>query len=373
MSRAGRARRLAAAAAFGGGGVTVLGALGYGVLRVEAQMARRWIGQPFGAAGPVANGVYGDGDGDWDGDPLQLGMIGDSTADGLGADDAAGTPGAIIAAGLAAVSGRPVRLTNVAAVGAESSALPAQAQRLLTLVAAPDAVVVMVGANDVTHRVKPVDAVRSLSQAVTLLREAGAEVVVGTCPDLGTIEPIAPPLRQVARRSSRELAAAQTIAVVEAGGRTVSLGDLLGPDFRARPDEMFAADRYHPSTTGYSRVAAALMPSVFAALGHWPDGGAERAPDLHRGEGLAPVAQAAVAAAEEPGTEVAGTALAGAERGPRGRWATLLRRRRLPPLPPLPPLPQVPRVPRVPFARGTSSTDVTTAAEAAAAEATAND
>ena len=64
------------------------------------------------------------------------------------------------------------------------------------------------------------------------LRDAGAEVVVGTCPDLGTIEPIAPPLRQVARLWSRRLAAAQTIATVEAGGRTVSLGSVLGAGVR---------------------------------------------------------------------------------------------------------------------------------------------
>ena len=74
--------------------------------------------------------------------------------------------------------------------------------------------------------------VRHLSEAVRRLREAGVEVVVGTCPDLGTIKPIAPPLKQVARTWSRRLAAAQTIAVVEEGGRTVSLGSILGPGVR---------------------------------------------------------------------------------------------------------------------------------------------
>ena len=36
------------------------------------------------------------------------------------------------------------------------------------------------------------------------------------------------PLRSLMKRWSRDLAAAQTVAVVEAGGRTVSLGDLIG-------------------------------------------------------------------------------------------------------------------------------------------------
>ena len=51
---------------------------------------------------------------------------------------------------------------------------------------------------------------------------------------------------------SRNLAAAQTVAVVEAGGRTVSLGDILGPAVRAAPDELFSDDRFHPSAAGYA-------------------------------------------------------------------------------------------------------------------------
>src|SRR5680860_749183 len=117
MSRASRARRIAAAAAFGGGGLNFLGALGLGVVAAEAKLARRWIGQPFGLEGPEADGVYGAGAGE----PIELIVLGDSSADGLGADRSEETPGAIIASGLAAVSAPPVRLTLLASVGAESS------------------------------------------------------------------------------------------------------------------------------------------------------------------------------------------------------------------------------------------------------------
>ena len=98
----------------------------------------------------------------------------------------------------------------------------------------PDLAVILIGGNDVTHRTPLHTAVRHLVDAVRALRAAGARVVVGTCPDLGAIQPIQPPLRWLARRWSRQLAAAQTVAVVEAGGRTVSLGDLLGPRVRRR-------------------------------------------------------------------------------------------------------------------------------------------
>lgn len=324
MSRANRARRIAAAAAFGGGGLTALAGAAYGLLLTEIRVARKLIGQPFGRVGPGGEGTYGSGDGE----PLELAIIGDSTAVGLGAAEPGQTPGAVLAGGLAEVTGRPVRLRINGRVGAQSDALDGQAAELLAQGNRPAAVVIMVGANDVTHRSPTAVAVRGLDAAVRRLREAGVEVIVGTCPDLGTIGPIPFPLRNLARRFSRELAAAQTIAVVEAGGRTVSLGDLLGPEFAARP-EMFASDRFHPSGAGYARVAAAMLPSVAAALGYLPDR-VDPQPDVMRGEGIDDVAHAAVRAVDSAGTEVAGIDVSGAERGPRGRWAAFRRRRPAP-------------------------------------------
>ncbi|MBK6870922.1 MAG: SGNH/GDSL hydrolase family protein [Kineosporiaceae bacterium] len=323
MSRIRAARRIAATAAFGGGGLAGLGMAGFGVLVAEAKLARRQIGTPYGKIGPEADGLYGAGSGE----PIDVAMLGDSSSVGLGADDPRATPGAVIATGLAALSGRPVRLTVVGVVGAESGQLDAQIDLLLQRIPAPHVAVISIGANDVTHRLAPAVSVRHLDGAVRRLRALGTEVVVGTCPDLGTIKPLAQPLRFVAQRWSRRLAAAQTIVVVEAGGRSVSLGDLLADDFSARPHEMFAADRFHPSEAGYARLAAVLLPSVCAAMGLMPDGGPQR-PDVRRGEGVDDVAHAAVRAAASPGTEVSGTEIGGAARGPRGRWAVVLRRRR---------------------------------------------
>jgi len=265
MGRARRARRIAATAAYGGGGLAAgigtLGALGYGLLKAEAIIARRVVGQPFEGA-PDDNGVYGSGSGD----PVELVVLGDSSAAGMGCDTRYQTVGAIIANGVSALMGRPVRLTNTAVIGAESSGLELQLANALDRVPRPHVAVIMIGANDVTHRIDKSVAVRHLGDAVRRLRALGAEVIVGTCPDLGTIEPIPQPLRLIGRRWSRDMAAAQIVAVVEAGGRTVSLGDLLGPEFAERPQEMFSADRFHPSPAGYARAAAALLPSVYAAL-----------------------------------------------------------------------------------------------------------
>ena len=322
MSRARVARRIAAGAAYGGGGIGLAGAAVVGVLLAEVQLAKRAVGNGTPHP-PSADGLYGNGFTVTGEPPLRLLMLGDSTAAGQGVRRAGQTPGALLASGLAAVAERPVRLRNVAVPGATSDDLDRQVSLALAdSDRVPDICVIMIGANDVTHRMPPTRSVRCLSTAVRRLRTAGAEVVVGTCPDLGTIEPVQQPLRWLARRASRQLAAAQTIGVVEQGGRTVSLGDLLGPEFAANPRELFGPDSYHPSAEGYATAAMAVLPTVCAALGLWP--AEEERPDVSRREGFLPVARAAAEAASEAGTEVT----AAVPTGPRGPWALLKRRRR---------------------------------------------
>ena len=269
-----RVRAIAVAAAKGGGGLlgvgTAAAGAALGVLAVQARLARRAIG-PRRTAPPYADGRYlPPGATVARGTSLRLAVLGDSGAAGLGADTAAATPGAILAQELAAASGRAVVLTNVAVVGARSHDLAAQVERVL--VVRPHVAVIMIGANDVTHLTRPQHSVRLLAVAVERLRDAGTEVVVGTCPDLGTVRPLAPPLRQVARRMSRELAAAQFIAARGAGGRPVALAEQLAALFDAEPDRLFSADRFHPSADGYSACAYAMLPEVLAAVGIPTDG-----------------------------------------------------------------------------------------------------
>jgi lysophospholipase L1-like esterase len=308
-------RRAVTAAAYGGGSIGAAGALFTGVLVGQALMARRTI-PAAEAPPPRCTGRYGA---EHDGAPVTLAILGDSSAAGYGVHLPRDTPGALIAAGVAEQLSRPVLLHCFAVVGAESCDLAPQVEQAVDV--RPDVVVVLVGGNDVTHR-RPVPfAVGHLVRTVRALRAAGAEVVVGTCPDLGTIRPIQPPLRWMARRWSRQLAVAQTVAVVEAGGRTVSLGDLLGPQFAAEPDRMFSLDRFHPSADGYAAAAGAILPTVLAAL--QPGDEPRR---LGVGEGVRSLPRAAVEAADRAGTEVSRTDVAGRERGPAGRWAQLRHR-----------------------------------------------
>ena len=322
MGKAGAARRLAAAAAYGGGGLSVLGASLFGLLRAEAELARKTIGF-LDQTPPDATGWYG---GNRHGPALKMVLLGDSSAAGYGVDTVRETPGAHLASGLAEGMDRRVYLRSFAVVGAQTRDLAGQIDAALRV--EPDVAVILIGANDVTHARRPSESVRLLSEGVRRLRLAGVEVVVGTCPDLGTIEPIAPPLKQVARLWSRRLAAAQTIAVVEAGGRTVSLASVLGPEFSAMPALLFGPDRFHPSAAGYSSLAAVLLPSLLAAMDVIPY--EELVPEAFRGDTVLPIAQAAVEATKVPGTEIDATEVGGRARGARGRWVQLRHRRRTP-------------------------------------------
>ena len=314
MTKAAAARKIAAATAGGVGGLSLLGAGFYGLLNAEARLARRTIGSASDEPPPDATGWYGRGR---PGPAVRIALLGDSSAAGYGVDRVEETPGAILASGVSEHADRRVYLREFCKVGARSSQLREQIDRALPI--EPEVALILIGGNDVTHKMPISESVRHLSEGVRRLRTAGVSVVVGTCPDLGTVKPIAPPLKQVARIWSRRLAAAQMIAVIGEGGRTVSLGSILGPEFAAAPAVLFGPDQFHPSARGYLSMVGVLLPSVLAALDLAPDD--EAAPETYRGEGVLPVARAAVQAVKRPGTELDGL---------RGRLVELRHRRRRP-------------------------------------------
>jgi len=311
MGKAAAARKLASAAAFGGGGLSVLGAGLYGVLRGEAVLARRMIGNAGDEPPPDSTGWYGRGR---PGPAIKVALLGDSSAAGYGVERIVETPGAYLASGLAKQADRRVHLRTYAKVGAQSSDLTDQIDRALPN--RPHLAVILIGANDVTHRIRPSQSLRYLAEAVRRLVAADTKVLVGTCPDLGSVKPIPPPLKQVARSMSRRLAAAQAIVVVQEGGIAVSLGSILGPEFAAAPAVLFGPDQFHPSAEGYRAVAEVLVPSALNLLGF----GIEEPQRRTRGEGTMPVATAAVRAARTPGTELGDK---------KGLWVELRRRARL--------------------------------------------
>ncbi|MGW5055157.1 SGNH/GDSL hydrolase family protein [Actinokineospora sp. NPDC004072] len=263
--RVGQGLRVLAVAVGSLGG---LSAGAYGLLNTQSKRARTVIGvpkeRPFNAdgvylpdgTGPVAGGAA-----------LAFALLGDSSAAGLGAESAERLPGVRLARGLAEELGGPVRLVTHAVSGSRTAELAAQVDAALA--DPPQLALVLVGGNDVTARMGVAESARLLAAQVDRLVAAGVAVVVGTCPDLGAIRPIPQPLRAVARRCSRALAAAQARALVGSGAVVVPLGALLTRHFVERHAELFSPDGFHPNGAGYAVAADLLLAPLRAAAGLW--------------------------------------------------------------------------------------------------------
>lgn len=195
---------------------------------------------------------------------LRLVLLGDSAAIGVGVEWLSETVGGqlarMLAEGTPDTGPRHVLLSSVGVAGSRSSDLATQVARAL-LGDRPDVAVVLIGANDATGLRVPEESAEHLGTAVRRLRDAGVEVVVGTCPDLGATRAIAPPLRQIAGLIGRRVAKAQARAVTEAGGVVVDLGQETGAVFRADAGTL-CYDGFHPSADGYRVWAHALYPAV---------------------------------------------------------------------------------------------------------------
>jgi lysophospholipase L1-like esterase len=235
---------------------------GAAVLATEAAVAR---GRRY--AKPDPNLAIRTSHGDRELPPTRLVLLGDSSALGVGVGRVVDTVGGRLAELLVA-DGYRVELSSVAVVGSRSTDLATQVARAL-LGPKPDAAVILVGANDATGLHRPIEAAEALGAAVARLREANVPVVVGTCPDLGAVRSIAPPLRQLISLRGRRVAKAQDASVRAAGGVPVDLATLTGAVFRADAGTL-SSDGYHPSADGYRVWAHALMPAVRDAIAVTP-------------------------------------------------------------------------------------------------------
>jgi lysophospholipase L1-like esterase len=261
---------LATAGALASTGTAYLGARN--LLVGQATHARTVIPKAWDIP-PRADGIYTPGGGPvqrWQRGmsvDLHVMIFGDSTATGYGCMSAEEVPGVLVARGLADQTGKRIRLSTKAIVGATSKGVSGQVDAMFVAGPPPDLAVMMIGANDVTALNGITPSARRLGKTVAKLRARGAIVVVGTCPDLGVISAIPQPLRSLAHSRTARLARAQTAAVRAAGGTPVPLANLLAPQFRATPELMFSADGFHPSPTAYALAAAQLLVALCDALG----------------------------------------------------------------------------------------------------------
>ena len=193
--------------------------------------------------------------------PFRLVVLGDSIGFGTGAARPDEALGPRLAAALTA-EGFDVDLHVLAVPGAVSADLARQVRRAGPLAA--DLAVIVIGANDLARFVPPAQAAEALRTAVAELTDAGADVVVVPAPDMSAVPFVPPAFRGLVRGACQVLQHRQAEVTAAAGGTTATVAAEVARAFADDP-AMFAADRFHPSSTGYARIAAAVAPAVVAA------------------------------------------------------------------------------------------------------------
>jgi lysophospholipase L1-like esterase len=194
--------------------------------------------------------------------PLRLALLGDSIAFGQGAARHGDTLASRLVDGLLD-HGVDAAARVFAVPGARSTGLRPQVDRALSW--EPHAVVLVIGANDLTHRVLPEQAARQLHTAVRRLRDRGSAVVVAPAPDLSIVPTVPAAMRGLVRAGSWLLREHQVRAVEAAGGRVADRDDRTSAAFAA-DRSLFSGDSFHPSSAGYAVIAGALLPELVAAV-----------------------------------------------------------------------------------------------------------
>ncbi|MFY9491785.1 MAG: GDSL-type esterase/lipase family protein, partial [Mycobacterium sp.] len=172
----GPTKALAVAGVLASTGSAVVGARN--LLSGQVEQARSIIPRAWDIP-PRGDGMYAPGGGPpcrWERGTqvdLHLMVFGDSTATGYGCRDADEVPGVLLARGLAESTGKRVRLSTKAIVGATSRGLAGQVDAMLVAGPPPDAALIMIGANDVTALNGIGPSARRLGAAVRRLRGGG--------------------------------------------------------------------------------------------------------------------------------------------------------------------------------------------------------
>ncbi len=211
---------------------SVVRALHPGVRAVHAQGAR------YARAWVAANAEALAGAG-----PLWV-VLGDSTAQGIGAPSwDQGYVGQLLDR-LNEGAGRPWRVVNLSRSGARAAdVLDRQLPALEALGVRPDLVTCAIGANDITRRTP---AARLEQQVRAIMARLPAGAVVATLPQgLGVAR------TEAVNRVVRAEAPAAGLVVADVWART-------GPPWRGK----FAADGFHPGAVGYADWAAAFAEAL---------------------------------------------------------------------------------------------------------------
>lgn len=202
------------------------------------------------------------------GRPLGLAMLGDSTVAGVGAARELDSLAVQVATRASEALGRPVHVTGYGVSGARAShVLRDQLPLLRAARGDHDAVVVVVGGNDVTHFTPLGRFERTYAAVLDGVRSArpgAATVAVGAGRFIDAFA-VPRPLRDAWDGYSRVVASRQEQVALREGAQFVDIARDSSLRWRGRRDSV-AADGFHPSVLGYGLWADAIAPGLVQAL-----------------------------------------------------------------------------------------------------------
>lgn len=195
--------------------------------------------------------------------PLELRVLGDSTAAGVGTAAADEALPSLIAERVARRTGRAVHVVGHGVSGARTADVTTEQ---LPKVDGADVIVIAIGSNDVIHLNRPGHMRRQTAELLTEATAAGVPVVLGGIPRFYGVGALAQPLRAITDGYAAVLRDVQRDVAQPADNVTfVDIAALASPRFLGVPESM-SSDEFHPAPVGYGFWADALAPAVEAAV-----------------------------------------------------------------------------------------------------------
>lgn len=195
--------------------------------------------------------------------PLELRVLGDSTAAGVGTTAADEALPSLLAERVARRTGRAVHVVGHGVSGARTADVTSEQ---LPKVDGADVIVIAIGSNDVIHLNRPGQLRRQTAELLTEATAAGVPVVLGGIPRFYDVRALAQPLRAITDGYAAVLRDVQRDVAQPAANVTfVDIAALASPRFLGVPESM-SSDEFHPATVGYGFWADALAPAVEAAV-----------------------------------------------------------------------------------------------------------
>lgn len=199
-----------------------------------------------------------------EGKPLKYVILGDSTAVGQGGEYDQGI--AVSTAQHIADKGNRVTYQNFAVSGAVvADVLQKQVSQAAT--EKPDVVLISIGANNVTHLTGLNEIEKDMNTIVEMLRSTNpnVKIIITGSPQMGSVPRFPQPAKYLAKVRTAQINKIFEKIAEDKNLAFARIAERTGPIFMEQP-ELFAADKFHPTTEGYRVWVPVLNESLDKTL-----------------------------------------------------------------------------------------------------------